>query len=392
MSRRALEIPIEPKILQWARESIGREIRDIAKRLKLSEETVAHWESGIKVPPLAQLEKLSSLYKRPLAVFFLPEPPKEPPPPEDFRTLPADQRKPFSPATRLAIRRASRLQSVAAELTANLNRETAPKLLKVRLSDQPETVAGKVREQLNVTLQTQLRWKDESEALTEWRKALERLGILVLQVAMPLDDDVRAFSVPNPKFPTIVLNLRDALNGKIFSLFHEYAHLMLEGGGICDMREEDNNNHDAKGVEAFCNHVAGAILVPKPHLLIHRLVEGKNVLDRWSEETLTQIAEDFKVSSEVILRRLVICGLASRELYKKWREDWKEKAKRWQEKRPFVKVSQSKKCLRENGAPFVSLVLDSHRAGKITYPDVADYLAIRVQHLPKVERLLTGNP
>lgn len=209
---------------------------------------------------------------------------------------------------------------------------------------------------------------------------------------MPLDDDVRAFSVPNPKFPTIVLNLRDALNGKIFSLFHEYAHLTLEGGGICDMRDEDGTGHDVKVVEVFCNHVAGAILVPKPHLLAHRLVEGKNASDRWSEETLTQIAEDFKVSSEVILRRLVICGLAPKGLYKRQREDWKEKAKQWQEKKSFVKVSQPKKCLRENGVPFVSLVLDSHRAGKITYPDVADYLAIRVQHLPKVERLLTGNP
>ncbi len=394
MSRKGLEVAVEPKILQWARESIGRDAGDVARRLKLSKETIEKWESESreKTPTLTQLEKLSGLYKRPLAAFFLPEPPKEPPHPKDFRTLPSDQRKPLSPETRLAIRRASRLQSLAAELTENLNRETTPKLLKVRLSDQPETVAGKIREQLNITIQTQLRWKDESEALTEWRKALERLGILVLQLAMPLDDDVRAFSVPNPKFPTIVLNLRDALNGRTFSLFHEYTHLMLDGGGLCDMRDDDSNNHDVKAVEVFCNHIAGASLVPKPNLLAHRLVEGKNASTQWSEDTLKKIAEDFKVSSEVILRRLVIFGLASEELYKRRREDWKEKAKQRQEKKPFGKVNQSKKCLRENGVPFVSLVLDSHRAGKITYPDVADYLAIRLQHLPKVERLLIGKP
>lgn len=392
MSRKALEVTVEPKILQWARESIGKDIGEVAKRFKLSKETVEKWETGDKIPTLSQLESLSNLYKRPLAAFFLPEQPKEPPPPRDFRTLPSDKRKPFSPKTRLAIRRAARLQSVAAELTTGLSREAVPKLLKIHLSDQPETVAEKMRAQLDIPIQTQFRWKDENEALTEWRNALERLGILVLQVSMPLDDDVRAFSVPHPKFPTIVLNLRDALNGKMFSLFHEYTHLMLDGGGICDMRDTDGGDHDARGVEVFCNHVAGAMLVPRPQLLVHRLVEGRSSLTRWSEEILKQIAGDFKVSSEVVLRRLVLCGLAPEELYKRRREDWKEKAKEWQGKKSFVKVSQPKKCLRENGVPFVSLVLDSHRAGKITYPDVADYLAIRLQHLPKVERLLTGKP
>ena len=392
MSRKALAVSVEPTVLTWARESLARDIRDVAKRLELSEDTVAKWESGEKSPTLSQLERLSNIYKRPLAAFFLPEPPQEPPPPRDFRALPSDRRKPFSPKTRLAIRRATRLQSVAAELTVGLSHEATPKVLNARLSDQPEAVAGKVREQLDISIQTQFRWKDEDEALTEWRKALEGLGIMVLQITMPLDDDVRAFSIPHAKFPAIVLNLRDAVNGRIFSLFHEYTHLMLDDGGVCDMRDEDADNHDAKAVEVFCNHVAGATLVPKSPLFAHRLVEDKNASTRWPGDTLKQIAEDFKVSSEVILRRLVICGLAAEELYKRKREDWKEQAKQRQVERSFVKPNPSKKCLRENGVPFVSLVLDSHRVGKITYPDVADYLAIRLQHLPKVERLLTGKP
>ncbi len=270
MSRKALEVTVEPTILQWARESIGGNIGEIAKRLNLSKETVEKWELGEKTPTLAQLERLSGFYKRPLAAFFLPEPPQELAPPKDFRTLPSDQRKSLSPKTRLAIRRASRLQSVAAELTVGLSREATPKILKARPSDPPEAVAGKMREQLGVAIQTQFRWKDEQEALIEWRKTLERLGILVLQVTMPLDDDVRAFSIPHAKFPAIVLNLRDAVNGRIFSLFHEYTHLTLDGGGICDMRDDAADNHAAKTIEVFCNHVAGAALVPKIDLLAHR--------------------------------------------------------------------------------------------------------------------------
>lgn len=49
-----------------------------------------------------------------------------------------------------------------------------------------------------------------------------------------------------------------------------------------------------------------------------------------------------------------------------------------------------RKCIQENGVPFVSLVLESYAKEKITYSDVADYLGIRLKHLPKVERLVRG--
>ena len=50
-----------------------------------------------------------------------------------------------------------------------------------------------------------------------------------------------------------------------------------------------------------------------------------------------------------------------------------------------------RKCIQENGVPFVSLVLESYKKDKITYSDVADYLGIRLKHLPKVEQLVRGN-
>ena len=101
MPHKSLEIAVAPKILIWARESIGRNIEEVAKRLKVSENTVTSWESGQKNPTLLQLEKLAkTIYKRPLAAFFLPSPPTEPAPPTDFRTLPADKELPFSSKTR----------------------------------------------------------------------------------------------------------------------------------------------------------------------------------------------------------------------------------------------------------------------------------------------------
>ena len=79
MPHKSLEVSVEPKVLIWARKSIGRNIEEVAKRLKVSENTVASWELGQKKPTLVQLEKLAkTIYKRPLAAFFLPSPPAEP--------------------------------------------------------------------------------------------------------------------------------------------------------------------------------------------------------------------------------------------------------------------------------------------------------------------------
>ncbi len=382
MPHKSLEVSVEPKVLIWARKSIGRNIEEVAKRLKVSENTVASWELGQKKPTLVQLEKLAkTIYKRPLAAFFLPSPPTEPAPPTDFRTLPADREIPFSSKTRLAIRRAQRLQSLATELKGTITKETF-KIGSISLSDDPEEVAIEIRNDLKIDAQTQFHWKDESITLNEWKKVLENRGILVFQLSMPIEE-TRGFSLIENKIPAIVLNLRDSVNGRIFSLFHEYAHLLLDRSGICDM-EEQNYLRDDKTIEKFCNHLAGAILVPKNVLLGHELAKQK----KWTEEILGEIAKSFKVSQEVILRRLVILGLASRDLYKRKHEEWSAKVKEKQkEKRPF-KISQPKKCIKQNGAPFVSLVLDANKKGEITYSDVADYLGVRIKHIPKIEQLI----
>lgn len=362
-------------------------VHEVAKRLKVGEDTVVKWETGEKHPTLKRLEQLSKIYKRPLAAFFLPEPPEEPPFPKDFRTLPAEKRASFSPKTRLAIRRARRVRSLVIELAKTLNREVAPKIGRANLLDNPESVAMKARTRLGVEIQTQFAWKDENQALNEWKRAVESLGVMVFQLGVPLGE-TRGFSLTDGEVPVIVLNLRDAVNARIFSLFHEYAHLLLSDGGICDMEDRDGLSDETKSIEKFCNHFAGALLVPKDALLDR--IKPQGVTSKWSDEILKQLAKSFKVSQEVILRRLVILGLATRDFYKRKHEEWQVKAEEWQRRQGIYKLNLPQKCIRENGTPFVSLVLDAHKQGRITYSDVADYLAIRLKYLNQIERLITS--
>ena len=87
------QLPVNPVMLRWARETGGFGIDDVVgklKRKRITAETVASWEEkGATSPTYAQLERLAyEVYKRPLALFFFPEPPEEESPAESFRTLP----------------------------------------------------------------------------------------------------------------------------------------------------------------------------------------------------------------------------------------------------------------------------------------------------------------
>jgi len=120
-------------------------------------------------------------------------------------------------------------------------------------------------------------------------------------------------------------------------------------------------------------------------LLAHPLVKAHGRQPAWDEDHLQQMARQFKVSREVILRRLLIASLTTQRFYRSKREEWeKEQFK----KRKGGRRIPEKQCLRQNGIPFTSLVLESARLEKITYRDVSDYLSISLKHLDAVESLV----
>lgn len=385
MPNKSFEVNVKPEILVWARESSGFSVQDAAKRLRASVDLLRKLESGEKKPTLSQLEKFANIYKRPLAAFLLPAPPKEPSLPKDFRTLPPEKKKPLSVKTLLAIRRVRRLQALSSELIKITGREFIKGISNVTLKDNPEQLTVKVREQLGIPLPKQFSWSSENQALDEWRKMVERMGIFVFQVSVSLEE-MRGFSLTDGEFPVIVLNARDSYTARIFSLFHEYAHILLNDGGMCNL-QEIHLSYEIGEVEIFCNHFAGALLVPEDALLAHKLVQGHKHPGKWEDDTLNQIARDFRVSQEVILRRLLIFQLVRDDFYKKKHEEWEKKTT---EKRRGGKQNPPKKCVTQNGVPFVSLVLQSHREDKITFSDVSDFLEVRLKHIPKIEQLV-GN-
>jgi transcriptional regulator with XRE-family HTH domain len=95
-----------PTVLTWARESAGLPVELAAKKAAIPSERLAAWERGEQRPTFAQLRKLSEVYKRPLAIFYLKEPPRGFQPMHDFRRAAERATIPNSPELTMEIRKA----------------------------------------------------------------------------------------------------------------------------------------------------------------------------------------------------------------------------------------------------------------------------------------------
>jgi len=160
---KSFKVEINPAIIKWARETAGFTTEETAAKLNSSKENLEKIEDGKKNPTFRQLEILSHLFKRPLAVFFLPQPPIEPSYSQSFRILPKKEQL-FLKDLRLAIRKARYFQSIANELMVDLGIDSKPKITFATTSENPVTVARRERDRIGVTIQKQFTFKNAYEA------------------------------------------------------------------------------------------------------------------------------------------------------------------------------------------------------------------------------------
>jgi Zn-dependent peptidase ImmA (M78 family) len=372
-----IEAIINPELLVWARDSASLSVEVAAKKAHVRPDLLAEWESGAARPTVNQLRLLAEAYKRPLAVFYLPKPPKSFDALRDFRGTSATTVK-ESPALAYEIRRAYERREIALDLLDELGETTSSAKLAAHKTSQPEEVASALRAILGVPLARQRQWNSEYTAFTNWRDAIEDVGILVFQTTGVPVGEARGFSISIQPLPVIAINGKDSYAGRIFTLMHELAHLALREGGICDLNEH--------GLEVFCNAVAGSLLVPSEALLADAEIESAVKPRTWSEETIQRLSREFRVSREVIVRRLLTIGRATTSFYELKRRAYAaELAKRPQSKGgpppPVLAVARA-------GKFFTGVVVRSYTEGRITSADASDFLSLKLRHLPEVMKAL----
>ena len=385
--------PVTPSVLAWARRDMGVSIKDAAKRVSVPPDRLASWEAGEAEPTVAKLRSLADYYMQPLAVFFLPEPPASLKLVRDFRKLPSGADAAWDRAMHKVYRRALMQQATAAELLEQEGELRPAGLPALKLADETEVAGEAAREALGVTLADQRAWKRSEEALAGWLEAVESLGVLVLRTSdVPLER-MRGFSLSQGDVPVIVVNAQDARYGQVFTLAHEFAHLMLREGGLCGLFEPDSGI--GRRIEMWCNATAGSLLMPRASLLKDESMTAAMKRD-WSEAELTELSESYGVSKEAALLRLVALGLASRELYFARRQQYisayadqreRDKQRRREAKRR-TGPPRYRMVIRDQGKPYVRLVLDAYYRNAISLSSLSTLLDMQTKHLPKLQKEL----
>ncbi len=386
-----VEALVKSELLTWARKSAGFDLTEAARKLRVSVERVEDWEGGRARPTLTQLRKLSRLYKRPLGAFYLPEPPSDFQSIHDFRRLPGKVAGVQSPELRFEIRRAQSRRESALDLYAAVQGQPPQFSLRATPSEDPEEVGAVFREFIGIRDDEQVGWTPGYAAFNGWRAALESAGVLVFQATHVTVSEVRGFSISETPLPAIIVNIKDSPRGRTFTALHELCHIALREGGLCDLYEEFERPQEEQRVEVFCNHVAGATLVPRENLLEEGLVQNRMRNVEWSDEDIETLANRYGVSREVLLRRLLICGRTTEAFYRGKREQFQLEYDAQVKRAPGGFAPPDRLAISSAGPLFVRLVLSSLHQENITVSDVSDLLEVRLKHLPKIESAVFGD-
>lgn len=299
----------------------------------------------------------------------------------DFRRLPESEVG-YTPALALEIRLAQMRRDIVLELAGEMDKPI-PRFEDIVTpgTHAPDDLALIARRLLGIELPEQFRFKDEYAALNRWTTAIERLGVLVFHAPKIELSEMRGFSLYDAVAPVIVLNAKDSPRGRLFTLLHEFAHLLLRVGGLCD-------RHDAQGQEnsdpeVFANRAAAATLVPEHALLAEPVVQAlrKREID---DPDIRQIARRFSVSQEVVLRRLLTLEKISLAFYRKKRDEY---LKAYERERQQGSPPYQVLVVRNLGKEFVRTVLDAYHQEVITSSALSEFLGVKLKTVPRIEEV-----
>ena len=398
-----IEVKINPAVLIWARETANYEIEEISNKMDLSSERLTKWEKGEENPTYFQLLDLANHYQRPAMLFFSPKVPKsEPDSPPDFRTLPNQNIK-ISPSVTFELRTA-RARRENLILFEELDEYEFHKFnLKAQMGEDIQTLAENIKKSLDVSWAKQDSLKNYDKALEFYTERIENIGILIFQFYNIESEEMRGYALSYEKLPIIGINVKEHPHGKIFTLFHELIHIALRKEGISNI----NSFRLKDKVEIFCNKVAAEILVPKNQILEHGIVKRMDN-GALNDTDLKKLSKRFKVSPEVIIRRLLSLNKISGSFFdskqKKWNEfiasnyrstsnskskdKEKPKAQEVTKEEPKIDPNVSK-ALKRNGFYYTELVLDAYENELINSSDLSEYLGEKLQTIDEIKKKLS---
>lgn len=257
---RVQHVPVTPEVVQWAIQESGLDEADVSESLGVSFDALRGWQDGTVQPTKTEFDGLARLLKRPSAVFLLPTKPQVRTPDVAFRRPHNSARTKLDARERRFVRESSRVQRT---LSWILRETEAPPLTLPQLDVQvkAERAAIEIRQFLIGDESRPARPLSDVQSQRTWRARLEEAGVLVFLLPMG-KDAVRGFSLFDDRAPLVAVNTHWNYNARVFSLLHEFAHLVSRTNSACAAGHIGPFPNREDRVERWCEEVAAGVLIP----------------------------------------------------------------------------------------------------------------------------------
>ena len=294
---------VKRDVLLWAIKESQKSMNDI--ELKFSK--INEWISGDSAPTMKQIESLANFLKIPFGYMFLATPPKTNVMKVEFRSI--DNKLPeVSKNLKDTLLEMDRDQSWMSELRQELGWDKLDiiKNFDIKVNDRANIVevAKLAKKLLGLEEEWYLNYTTNEKAYNYLREKLENAGILVMQNGVVGFDthrrlelnEFRAFMLYDDYAPLIFVNGTDSTAGKIFSLMHEFVHILYQQDDIIS----ESSQVEIKANERKINQIASEILIPREVIKAKWIeLEKKEELAR-----IDAISKMLKVSSYAVAVKL----------------------------------------------------------------------------------------
>lgn len=290
---------------------------------KLSQDNIDlfnSWITGEKKPTFNQVEKISKATGIPLGYFFLQVPPIEDISLVQYRTI--DSVALDNPSRNLidTLHDMDQVQEWVHNTLVSRGGAPLKFVGNLRNQNDPDKAAQEIRDLLGLEVDWFSNSRVADDSFARMRNAISSIGTIVMMSGIvenntrrPLDiNEFRAFCVVDNYAPLVFINSNDSINGKLFSLIHEFVHICIGKDSLFNDRYSTGSK--VSKTETLCNAVAAEILVP--HLIFVR--EWNNVVGSESTDVaIDSLARFFKCGITVVARRAYDKGLIDYNHYQK---------------------------------------------------------------------------
>ena len=367
---------INPHLLRWARERAGLAQEDLAGKFKKLDK----WEAGKAEPTLKQIEAFADAVRVPVGYMFLSEPPKESLPIPDFRTLSGRTVNHPSPDLIDTIHACQERQSWYREF-ARVSQQPKREFVGSATHDMPpKNIAARMRSALDFEAGDRNECSSWTDALRLFMKKADEAGVLVMVSGVAAGNnhrrlnpsEFRGFALSDQFAPLVFINGSDTKAAQIFTLAHELAHIWLGSSALSDTGAKPEESLPPK--EEWCNKVAAEFLVPLD--ILRTALDHEESLP----DAISRLARTFKVSTLVVLRRLLDAEWISRADFEPY---WDHEVAQFQASDQNIGGGNFYRLtLSRAGHRFVRALVVSTLEGQTLYRD-----AFRMLGIKKVETL-----